>query len=155
MRKVDKYIIDNELLDRRFKLTKEQKEQIKKEYVPYTNTTKTNGENVGSIHWLANKYGVSRRLISSIVNDKKIEHVPYEDRKHWNSQTKENRLIATKRHREYKKILLEQDKLKLKTNIFKEIKYNPTEEEIKKICDDAYEEDKEQINKAIKYLEKM
>lgn len=111
--KVDKIAINNVKLDRRVKLTQEQREQIKREWVPLTPSDGTpwSGARTGSIHSLAAKYGVSRRTISSIVRDKPIPQVKYADKKHYNSSSREYRRKYTQKHRNYKRQLYTDGKI--------------------------------------------
>lgn len=78
--------------DKRIKLTPEQKEEIKKLWIPHT--AKDNNHNQPSeysIKGLARAYNVSPRLISSIVKNKPIKQKPYKEKAHMKSATKEKR----------------------------------------------------------------
>lgn len=89
--------------DRRIKLSDEDKEQIKKEWNP--NPSFINGKQEGSIHSLAEKYGVSRRLISSIVKDKQIKQLTYKEKKelNWESESRTKRNQYSKKFRQHQK----------------------------------------------------
>lgn len=89
----EKFKIKGTMLDRRRKLTEEQKEQIRQEY-----KTGLIGQRP-----LAKKYGVSRSLIQVIVNPdiakKKKQYV----KDHWkNYSNREELTKATKQTRRYK-----------------------------------------------------
>lgn len=90
-------------IDKRIKLSDEDKEQIRKEWNP--NTSFTNGKQEGSIHSLAEKYGVSRRLISSIVRNKPIKQLTYKEKKelNWESESKTKRNHYSKKFRQHQK----------------------------------------------------
>lgn len=95
---VDKYTLSNENLDRRVKLTKEQKDEIK-----------TIGDRM-SIHAIAKLYGVSRRTIQFILDPKKLEENKKlrQQRGGWKQYyDKEKQVQATKNYREYKQSLLD------------------------------------------------
>lgn len=107
-------IINNKDLDRRFKLSEEQKESIKKEWNPDCKKGSNQASN-GSIHYLASKYEVSRRTISMIVKPNEgVQPIKYtyEEKKDFNSSTKMYRRIKIQEHREYKRKLLKENKIK-------------------------------------------
>lgn len=102
--KVDKYTINNPKLDRRVKLTNEQRKQIKKEH-----------EQGASMRSLARKYNVSRRLIDFIVHPERLE----KNRKQFKERRKDGRYYyrekhtqAMRDHRKYKQKLLKKGELK-------------------------------------------
>ncbi len=88
--------------DKRVKLTPQQKEQIKQEWEP---DVQSGRYNKGSIHSLALKYGVSRRLISSIVREKPIPQNTYDKKKHQASASNEARRKYKQRYRKRKQCL--------------------------------------------------
>lgn len=104
-RKSDNIPINNPTLDKRVKLTEEQRRNIKTEY------------EAGNISYneLAKKYGVSKRLITFIVKPErqKIAKQQYaERRKDGRYYDKEKHKEYTKRHRDRKKKLYEKGLLK-------------------------------------------
>lgn len=97
-RKSDIIPIKNEKLDRRVKLSKEDKAFIKELY-------KTGNH---SYNGLARKFGVSKRTIQFIVNpDKLIENVKCRKERGGSTQyyDKEKQKSYMKKHRDYKKQL--------------------------------------------------
>ena len=90
--------INNQKLDRRVKLTDEDKEKIRKEYA-----------NGGiSINKLAKKYGVSKRLIQFILfpeREKRSRKLFAERQKDGRYYDREKHNESMKRHRDYKKEL--------------------------------------------------
>ena len=94
-------------LDRRFKLTDEQREEIKYKY-------KTG---LYSQRKLAEEYGVSRRLIQFILDPQKQERnreLFKENRKDGRyKQSKEEWAKTVREHRRYKQTLYKQGKLKV------------------------------------------
>lgn len=96
--------------DKRIKLSQEDREQIKLEWDP--NPSSTNGKQEGSIHSLAEKYGVSRRLISSIVRDKPIKQVSYKRKKEeqWACLSKDKRQEYSKKFRAHQKEIYNKEK---------------------------------------------
>lgn len=101
--KSDKIPINNPKLDRRVKLTQEQREEIH------------NNKQGHSQRELARMYNVSRRLITFILNPEKQKE-NYQRRVE-NGGTKqyydkEKNTTAMREHRQYKKELLKQGKIK-------------------------------------------
>lgn len=85
----EKYAINNPKLDRRVKLTDEQRESIREEYA----TGFVSQQN------LADKYGVSKRLVQFILNPKKKEIAQQQFRE----RQKDGRYYDKDKHREYTK----------------------------------------------------
>ena len=90
-------------LDRRCKLTKEQKEEIKSLYPELSQRT------------LAKRYNVSRRLIQFTVDESKLQYAKerYKERRkdgRYYSRTKHTKAMA--KHRKYKYALYKEGKLK-------------------------------------------
>lgn len=102
---VDKIKISDTDLDRRIKLTPEQKQEIKDLWEPFE--VGANKKSNYSIHSLAKEYSVSRRLISSIVRDKPIKQTAYIDKRDFPSSSIKYRTDKTASHRQYKKDLLQ------------------------------------------------
>ena len=107
--KSDKYAINNEKLDKRVKLTAEDKIKIKEEY------------ETGSISMrqLATKYGVSRRSIQFAVYPERLEIVKQqykERRKDGRYYDKQKHTEAIRKHRHHKKELYEQGLLHAERN---------------------------------------
>ncbi len=97
-RKSDSLPINNPKLDKRVKLTDQQREMIKEEYET----------GLISQRKLAIKYGVSRRLISFILDPEKAEKVKQqflERRKDGRYYDREKHNKHVKEHRDYKKDL--------------------------------------------------
>lgn len=100
--KLDKIAINNPLLDKRVKLTPEQKEIIHK------------NEGNHSQRELARMYNVSRRLIQFILDpEKRKQNLKTRDETGGSKQyyDKEKRRVAIAKHRAYKKELFNQGKL--------------------------------------------
>ena len=100
----DSVPINNPSLDRRVKLTDEQREQIRNEY------------NAGDTSYqkLADEYGVSKRLVMFIVNPDKeiIAREQFKQRqKDGRYYNKEEHTKQVKEHRDYKKKLYEEGKI--------------------------------------------
>lgn len=96
--KSEKYAINNEKLDRRVKLTEQDKEHIVEEYA--TGLISVNG--------LARKYGVSKRLIQFTLfpeRREKAKQLYEERRKDGRYYDKEKHKESVKKHRRYKKKL--------------------------------------------------
>ena len=92
--------------DRRVKLTDEQREEIREKYVT----------GLYSQRKLAEEYGVSRRLITFVLDDEKAKRAA-EQRKERNADgrykpTKERWAKTMREHRQYKQSLYLQGKLK-------------------------------------------
>jgi hypothetical protein len=107
-RKSEKIPISNPSLDRRVKLSDEQREDIRSEYASGDISQRA----------LADKYGVSRRLISFTLNPEKQEINKQqfkERRKDGRYYNKEKHKEQIKRHRDYKETLY-------KNNLIKDIK---------------------------------
>lgn len=105
-RKSDSIPINNSDLDRRFKLTDEQRVEIKELY-------DTGNKELYSQRKLAAAYGVSRRLITFIVSPEMYEEHKRQYREKGGSMRyydKDKHTAAIKEHREYKKQLYK-DKL--------------------------------------------
>lgn len=103
-RKSDNVPINNPSLDRRVKLTEEQRMQIKEIYL-------AGGT---SYQKLADEYGVSKRLVMFIVNPEKekIAKEQYKQRrKDGRYYNKEEHTRQIKEHRQYKKKLYEEGKI--------------------------------------------
>ena len=97
-RKSDTIAINNPKHDRRVKLTEEDKENIRIEY--------SKGDT--SHNKLAVKYGVSKRLISFVLNPDKLEKAKEqfsERRKDGRYYDKDKHREATRSHRDHKKKL--------------------------------------------------
>lgn len=90
--------------DRRRKLTEEQKEEIKKIYA----------SGVCGMRPLAKQFGVSRTTIQIIVNPERAAKVKQRIKDHWKDyqRPKEERTATMREHRQYKKMLYEQGKIK-------------------------------------------
>lgn len=102
--KTDKIAIDNPSLDRRVKLTPEDKLEIKKEYE----------QGLISINGLARKWNVSKRSIQFILFPERAEHAKKlyaERRKDKRYYDKDKHKEYTKKHRNYKKELYEKGAL--------------------------------------------
>lgn len=101
--KVDKIRL-NENQDRRVKLTTKDKEKIVELY------------NMGtySLQKLANKYGVSKKLILITVNPLSMEKSKNNSKMNWKKyqQSKEVRVKSNQKTRQYKRELLEKGELK-------------------------------------------
>ena len=100
-RKSDTIAINNPKHDRRVKLTDEDKENIRIEY--------SKGDT--SHNKLAAKYGVSKRLISFVLNPDKLEKVKEqfsERRKDGRYYDKDKHREAIRSHRDHKKKLYEE-----------------------------------------------
>lgn len=96
--KFEKIPINNEKLDRRVKLTSEDKESIVKEY----------DSGLISINGLAKKYGVSKRLIQFTLFPKRKEKARQsllERQKEGRYYNKDKHKEYMKKHREHKKDL--------------------------------------------------
>lgn len=96
--KLDKVPINNQKLDKRVKLTDEDKENIVKEYA--TGLISQRG--------LAEKYGVSRRLIQFTLSPEKQEIAKQqfaERQKDGRYYDKDKHKVYMKKHREHKKDL--------------------------------------------------
>ena len=103
-RKSDSVAIKNKSLDRRVKLTDEERIEI-------TNTYKGGGT---SYNKLATEYGVSKRLIMFIVNPDKYEVTKKqfaERQKGGRYYDREKHNKAVKKHRDYKKKLFKEGKI--------------------------------------------
>lgn len=103
--KLDKVPINNEKLDKRVKLTDEDKENIVKEYAT----------GVISITGLGKKYGVSKRLIQFTLFPERKEKAKQryaENRKDGRYYDKDKHKVYMKKHREHKKDLDEKGLLK-------------------------------------------
>ena len=99
-RKSDKIAIDNEELDRRVKLTAEDKEEIIALY--------KNGKGGLSQRGLARRYGVSRSLIQIIVNPERTRQVKEtfkKNQKDGRYYDREKHTEQMRQHRDYKKEL--------------------------------------------------
>ena len=97
-RKSDNISINNKTLDKRVKLTDEQKQEIKE-----------NKENL-SIRGLAKRYNVNKRLIQFILFPERLEHNKQLRALRGGSMAyykKEEHTKAIKKHRDYKKELFE------------------------------------------------
>ena len=95
----DKIPIKNELLDKRVKLTKEKKEEVRK--------LRKEGY---SMRQLAERFGVSRRLIQFTIYPERLEKVNYPG--HWAKYFDRKKLTeAQRKHRAYKKELFKQGKI--------------------------------------------
>lgn len=104
---VDKYTINNPLLDKRVKLTPEQKQEI------------IDNLGVYSQRELARMYNVSRRTIQFTQHPEKLaENIERRNERGGSKEyyNKEKQGEATKKHRAYKKELLTQGKLTKKDN---------------------------------------
>lgn len=104
MQKIDKYSISNTKLDRRVRLTLEDKAKIIKEY-KQTRTT---------ISDLARKWNVSRSTISYVLFPERYERAKErheERRKDGRYYDKEKYKESLERHREYKRELLKNGEL--------------------------------------------
>ena len=104
-KKIDQITISNEKLDKRVKLTKEDKEEIRKQYAT--------GEY--SIRGLARMWNVDRRTIDFTVHPERLERAKqqYKDRrKDGRYYNKESHTESTRKHRNYKRELIKQGKLK-------------------------------------------
>lgn len=88
-RKSDVIAINNPNNDRRFKLTEEDKEDIRKRYAK--------GDT--SYSKLATEYGVSKRLIGLIIKPEKLEIM----KKQFAERQKDGRYYDKDKHREYMK----------------------------------------------------
>ena len=102
--KTDSVAIDNPSLDRRVKLTPEDKLEIKKEYE----------QGLISINGLARKWNVSKRSIQFILFPERAEHAKKlysERRKDKRYYDKDKHRESIKKHRNYKKELWENGKL--------------------------------------------
>lgn len=95
---VDKYAV-GQANDRRRKLTEEQKEEIRELYLKGGWSHKT----------LAERYKVSKSLITIVLNPNRAEKVKNRIKEHWRDyqQHGEDWAIAMRNHRQYKKKLLE------------------------------------------------
>lgn len=113
--KFEKIPINNEKLDKRVKLSEEDKENIIKEYA--TGLISQRG--------LAEKYGVSRRLIQFTLSPEKLEKAKKqftERQKNGNYYNKDKHREYVKKHRQHKKELYEKGLLKSDSpNINKEV----------------------------------
>lgn len=98
----DKVVINNPKLDRRVKLTDEDRENIVKEYKM----------GIISQRGLAAKYGVSRRTIQFVLDPEQARIVKEqykERRKDGRYYNKEKHRESMRKHREYKKSLIEKN----------------------------------------------
>lgn len=105
-KKVDSIPINNPKFDKRVKLSNAQKEQIRQEY--------NRGDT--SYNKLAQKYGVSKRLIIFIVNPEKlaVAKKTYKQRaKDGRYYNKEKHAAYMKKHREYKDELFKRGDLNI------------------------------------------
>ena len=95
---VDKYAT-GQAHDRRLKLTEEQKEEIRELYTKGGWSHKT----------LAERYKVSKSLITIVLNPDRYEKVKNRIKEHWKDyqQHGEEWAITMRNHRQYKKKLLE------------------------------------------------
>lgn len=103
----DKLRIDNETLDKRVKLTSEQKQEIKKNVLGLSQRK------------LAAMYGVSRRTIQFILDPDKIKENLKRREERGGTKAyydKDKHRVAQQKHREYKRELLDEGKIKLKEN---------------------------------------
>ena len=103
-RKSDSVAIKNKSLDRRVKLTDEERIEI-------ADTYKSGGT---SYNKLAVEYGVSKRLIMFIVNPDKYEVTKKqfaERQKGGRYYDREKHRMAVKKHRDYKKELFKEGKI--------------------------------------------
>lgn len=108
-KKLDKTKIENEKLDRRVKLTLKDKEEIRKQYAT--------GEY--SIRGLARLWNVDRRTIDFTVHPDRLERARQqykERRKDGRYYNKEAHTESMRVHRNYKRELINEGKIKLKEN---------------------------------------
>lgn len=91
-------------LDRRVKLTDQQREEIKDLY----------GTGCYSLNGLAKQFGVSKKTILLIVNEESAERARQYRKEHWKEfqGTKEEHREAIKKTRHYKQSLMIEGKLK-------------------------------------------
>ena len=91
-------------LDRRVKLTDEQRKEIKDLY----------GTGCYSLNGLAQRFGVSKKTILLIVNEESAERARQYRKEHWREfqGTKEEHREAIKKTRHYKQSLYKDGKLK-------------------------------------------
>ena len=91
-------------LDRRVKLTDEQREEIKELY----------STGCYSLNGLAKQFGVSKKTILLIVNEESAERARQYRKEHWKEfqYTKEKHREAIKKTRRYKQSLMLEGKLK-------------------------------------------
>lgn len=104
--KFEKTAINNPEHDKRVKLTDEQREEIRNEYA------------LGNLsqRGLAQKYGVSRRLIQFILSPEKLEKAKNdfaERQKDGRYYSKEKQREYIKKHRDHKKDLVSKGLLKI------------------------------------------
>jgi hypothetical protein len=99
--KIDKISINNELLDRRVKLTQEDKKEIKRMYL-------VDGF---SIRQLAVFWNVSKRSIQFAIYPERAKRVVelHDSSKYYD---KDKHKLYMRKHREYKKKLLKEGKIK-------------------------------------------
>lgn len=108
-KKLDQTSIRDEKLDKRVKLTKENKEEIKKQYAT--------GEY--SIRGLARMWNVDRRTIDFIIHPERLERAKQqykERRKDGRYYNKEAHTESMRKHRAYKRELINEGKIKFKEN---------------------------------------
>jgi len=94
-----------EQLDRRRKLTEEQKQEIREKY----------GTGFYSLNGLAKEYSVSKKLILITVNPESKSKNDRRIKEHWKDyqETKEERAKTVKEHRRYKQELYKIGKIKM------------------------------------------
>ena len=108
-KKIDQIAIRNEKLDKRVKLTKEDKEEIRKQYAT--------GEY--SIRGLARMWNVDRRTIDFTVHPERLKRAKQqykERRKDGRYYNKEAHTESMRKHRNYKRELINKGKIKFKEN---------------------------------------